>query len=551
METYRGLGIGDGVGVGRVHIIGGETYCKREAAASEEAPTSPSEQWADFCAARARAVQSLEELALHSREDWGVEQAAIFEVQAMMLQDADFAGAVRREITAGADAARAVQRAMRETVAQFEGMNDPYLRERATDVKNIAQLLIEQLRGEVTDQSVGCAQTPCIVCAIDLSPAQTARLDRNSVRGFITAHGSLTSHTAILARSMGIPALLGVGEAAIAAMREGMEVALDASTGTCYLSPDEHTLRALREQQQLLGRTQQKREQYRGQPTRTADGQTVRLYANAALPADVEGVLAADAEGIGLFRSEFLYLDRATPPSEEEQYGIYREILEGMQGRRVIVRTLDIGADKQAACLPMSKREENPALGCRAVRHSLLHPSLFLTQARALLRAARYGALSVMFPLISSEQELRGVLALWERAKDEVGHVDGVELGIMIETPAAALISDRLAQMVDFFSIGTNDLTQYTLAMDRQNEALQPFYQPHHPAILSLIRMTVESARAAGIWVGICGELGADASLTEEFVRMGIDELSVAPSQILSLREKIAGITASRSPSLT
>jgi phosphotransferase system enzyme I (PtsI) len=385
---------------------------------------------------------------------------------------------------------------------------------------------------------------PCVLCADDLTPAATAGLDRALVLGFVTAKGSVTSHTAILAKAMGLPAVVGVGEEAIASLSGGCRVALDAQAGTLYIEPDEDTLSAIEEIGKRHEQQRRVQERYRGKPTRTASGRQIHLYANAALPEDVATALAADAEGIGLFRSEFLYLGRSTPPDEEEQYRIYREILTRMDGRRVIVRTLDIGADKQAACLPMPGKEENPALGCRAVRYSLRHPSLFLTQARALLRAASaaHGQLSVMFPLISSEDELRGILSLWHRAASEVNSAAEVELGIMIETPAAALISDRLARMVDFFSIGTNDLSQYTLAMDRQNAALSPFYQPHHPAILSLIRTTVKNAKAAGIWVGICGELGADGDLTEEFLRMGVDELSVAPSQILALRERIAQI---------
>ena len=542
METYRGLGIGDGVCVGQARVVREGTY--RQAVKTASTPQNAQERWEIYQAACRRAVAALEQLMGERREELGAEQAAIFEVQAMMLQDEDFSFTVRREIEDGRDVETAIQHAVQKTMRMFEGMSDAYLRERAADVRDVGQLVIEQLYGHT--QEAWCAwEEPCILCALDLSPAQTARLDRKKVLGFITAHGSSTSHTAILARSMGIPALLGVGEAALHAMEDGRTVALDAQAGECYLSPDEATLAALRRRQAALSETQRERELYRGRPTLTASGRRVHLYANAALPEDVEDVLAADAEGIGLFRSEFLYLGRQTPPDEEEQYEIYRDILTRMQGRRVIVRTLDIGADKQAACLPGERKEDNPALGCRAVRHSLLYPALFLAQARALLRASVHGKLSVMFPLISSEEELRGMLSLWERAKSEVKDAAPIELGIMIETPAAALISDRLAQMVDFFSIGTNDLTQYTLAMDRQNEMLRPFYRPYHPAILALIRMTVEHAHTAGIWVGLCGELGADLTMTETLIGMGLDELSIAPSQILALREKIAGISPS------
>jgi phosphotransferase system enzyme I (PtsI) len=334
--------------------------------------------------------------------------------------------------------------------------------------------------------------------------------------------------------------LVGVGVAAIEALQTGDTVVLDAGAGILYQNPDPATLQAADARRGAWEEEQKRLQALRGKPTQTRSGRAVQLYANAAFPADIESVLESDAEGIGLFRSEFLYMGQDAPPDEQTQYEIYREILTRMRGRRVIIRTLDVGADKQARCLPSLPKEENPALGCRAVRYSLKYPALFLTQARALLRASAHGTLSVMFPLISSEEELRGILSLWERAREEVGTAASVPLGIMIETPAAALISDRLATMVDFFSIGSNDLTQYTLAMDRQNEFLQPFYRPHHPAVLSLIRTTVQNAKAAGIWVGICGELGADTSLTEQFLRMGVDELSVAPAHVLALRAHIS-----------
>lgn len=538
MKEFSGQGVSHGVCVGRAAVWKKRTYHSPKEGKDTQ---SPQAAWESFLAARQEAARTLEQLYAESCSTLGEENAAIFSVQGMMIEDEDLAAMVQRAIFEdGCDSVTAVKRAATRMAAVLEEMSDDYLRGRAADVRDIAERLIGCLTGEGEDIPV-LPPYPCILCAEELTPAQTARLDKTRVLGFVTAHGSDTSHTAILARSLGLPAVVGVGEAAIKEIRAGETLAMDASKGRVCLAPDEKTLQALAQERQEQKLVQARQEKFRGKPTRTKSGHSLLLYANAALPGDIETVLAGDAEGIGLFRSEFLYLGREDAPDEEEQYRVYADVLRRMEGRRVIIRTLDIGGDKQAACLKMA-REENPALGCRAVRHSLLHPSLFLTQARALLRAAKEGRLSVMFPLISSVQELRDVLSLWEKAREAVGTSAEIELGIMIETPAAALISDELAAMVDFFSIGTNDLTQYTLAMDRQNELLRPFWQPHHPALLSLIRTVVENAKRAGIWVGICGELGADSDLTEHFVRMGVDELSVAPSQILALRERIAQI---------
>ncbi len=541
MKKYMGQGVSDGVCVGRVVVW------------RRKVPTSPSasldaltadEGWARFLAARDAVRDELAALYRESRERLGEESAAIFDVQSMMAEDEEVAAMVRERLYAGTmPVDEALQQVKAGMVTRFSSMQDDYLQQRAADAEAVLDRILAYVTGEESEETVLPGEEPCILCADDLTPAQTAKLDRHRLLGFITAHGSPLSHTAILARSMGLPALLGVGEDAIAVLQDGDTVAMDAGEGWFGIDPDAQTLASLEERRWELARGQERLAQFRGKPTLTRSGRRIHLYANAALPEDIETVLQGDAEGIGLFRSEFLYLGRATPPDEEEQYRIYCDILTRMRGRQVIIRTLDIGADKQARCLPPLQPEENPALGCRAVRYSLRYPSLFMTQARALLRASACGDLAVMFPLVCSEEEVRGLRSLWGRAAEEVGVDAGaVSLGIMIETPAAALISDKLARMVDFFSIGTNDLTQYTLAMDRQNEALEPFYRPHHPAILSLIRMTVENARAAGIWVGICGELGADATLTETFVRMGVDELSVAPSHILTLRERIAQI---------
>ncbi len=534
MKEYWGQGVSDGVCVGRAAVWHKITYRTQI-----DTERSPQQAWDAFLAARQMAAKELERLYRETLTTLGEESAAIFEVQGMMIDDEDFAALVRTAIfEQGCDGMTAIERAAERTAATFEAMQDEYLRARAADVRDIAERLLRCLTGAGEDAPV-LPPYPCILCADELTPAQTAHLDRSRVLGFVTAHGSDTSHTAILARTLGLPAVVGVGERAIRAIGEGEEIALDAARGWVCLQPDRMTLQSIEMARQSQTAVQMQREKFRGAATRSKSGKSILLYANAALPEDVDAVLGGDAEGIGLFRSEFLYLGRKEPPDEEEQCRVYADILRRMEGRRVIIRTLDVGGDKQAACLGL-EREENPALGCRAVRHSLLYPSIFLTQARALLRAASAGRLAVMFPLISSVSELQEILSLWEQARSEVGVGTPVELGIMIETPAAALISDELATMVDFFSIGTNDLTQYTLAMDRQNERLRPFWQPHHPALLSLIRTTVDNAKRAGIWVGICGELGADLSLTEAFVRMGVDELSVAPSHILALREKIS-----------
>lgn len=543
MLIIHGKGVSGGVAIGRARLIKREEICVEARAVDD-----PSAEWARYEAALLRTVTELEQLSAWSMAELGEGGAQLFEVHAMMARDEDFNEAVRSVIlTHRKNAEYAVNEAAGQVAAGFAAMDDAYMRERAADVRDIAARILRHLagRGEATP-SVGAGdgqgEEGDVICARDLTPSETVQLDRTRVCAFVTGGGSTNSHTAILSRTMGLPAVVRVGEA-LEHIREGMMLAVDADEGCIYLEPDAATLDRLRGRIRDGTRAREALGVYRDRESRTADGRLVEVCANIGGVEDVREARAVGAEGIGLFRSEFLYMGRDDLPDEEEQFEAYRQVLTDMAGRRVVVRTLDIGADKQAAGLSLPP-EDNPALGLRAIRISLSRPALFLTQARALLRASCYGRLAVMFPLIVSEREVVELRALWERAADElrergIPFADGVEIGIMVETPAAALISDRLASLVDFFSIGTNDLTQYTLALDRQNAALEGFCDTHHEAILRLIRFAVDSAHRAGIWVGVCGELAADPTMTETLLRMGVDELSVAPSAVLGVRERV------------
>lgn len=546
MITIRGKGVSHGVAVGRAHLL----YRDRPTASPERAGDAK-EEWRRFADARDRTAKELEELYEWSRTQVGEAEADIFSIHAMMAQDEDFGEAVRQSVLSGYNASYAVSQAAERFSSVFAAMDDEYMRARAKDVLDVADRIIQRLEGgEEPPQETGTAGEDRIICADDLSPAETVGLDRRQVRAFVTAGGSANSHTAILARSMGIPAVIGARES-LGHIKEGDLIAVDADEGVIYLQPSEQVLRDFDLRLQASVREKQLLEQYRNRESRTLDGCAVEICANVGSMEEVLAAAEVGADGIGLFRSEFLYMGREDLPSEEEQFFVYRRALQAMSGRRVIVRTLDVGADKQIKAIPLP-REENPALGLRASRVSLTHPELFFIQCRALLRASAYGRLAVMFPLITSCDEVIRLRALWDRAAEELrqqGIPMGarVEIGIMIETPAAALISDRLASLVDFFSIGSNDLTQYTLAVDRQNAALEPFCDPHHEAVLRLIHRTVEAAHAKGIWVGICGELGADASLTEHLLRLGVDEISVAPRAVLPLRKRVCGMNLSQS----
>lgn len=468
----------------------------------------------------------------------GEASAAIFEVHQMMLEDDDYLEAIHNTIvTELVNAEYAVAVTGDNFSQMFAAMEDDYMKARATDVKDVSERVVRNLSGQ-TELDLGTGE-PVIIVAEDLSPSETVQMDKEKILAFVTVHGSTNSHTAILARMMNIPALIGV-PMELDKLENGMLAVVDAIQGEVIFEPDSDTCaivkEKIREEQEKLMLLQE----LKGKENITLDGRAINIYANIGSVSDIGYVLENDAGGIGLFRSEFLYLGRSDFPTEEEQYQAYKQAAQMMAGKKVVIRTLDIGADKQVDYFNLGK-EDNPALGYRAIRICLKQPEIFKTQLRALLRAAIYGNISIMYPMITSTEEVKQIYELVEEVKEELEKQDIQynipEQGIMIETPAAVMVSDELAELVDFFSIGTNDLTQYTLAIDRQNEKLDDFYNPHHKAILRMIQMVVDNAHKCGKWVGICGELGADTTLTEQFVRMGVDELSVAPSMVLKLRK--------------
>ena len=482
-------------------------------------------------------MQKLYEKAL---KEVGEASAAIFEVHQMMLDDADFNEAIENIIrTQEVNAEYAVASAGDSFSEMFASMDDDYMRARAADIKDISERLVQNLiGGEGNDMNF---EEPVIVVADDLTPSETVQMDKDKILAFVTVHGSTNSHTAILARMMNIPALIGVNMN-LEELKTGMEAVVDGFEGEMILEPTEEVKNATLTK---IAEEEEKRKlllELKGKENITLGGKKIELYANIGSASDVGYVLENDAGGIGLFRSEFLYIGRNELPSEEEQFQAYKQVAQNMAGKKVIIRTLDIGADKQADYLNLGE-EENPALGYRAIRICLSQPEIFKTQLRAIFRASVYGNISIMYPMITSVEEVKKIQKIVAEVKKELYECDipykDVEEGVMIETPAAVIISDELAELVDFFSIGTNDLTQYTLAIDRQNEKLDTFYNPHHKAVLKMIQMVVDNSHKAGKWTGICGELGADTELTETFVRMGVDELSVAPSMILKLRKII------------
>ena len=488
--------------------------------------------------ATATAIQQLQELYDKALREVGEANAAIFEIHQMMLEDDDYAESIENMIQMQkVNAEYAVAQTADNFARMFSLMDDDYMKERAADVKDISERLLTVLQGE---ESQGVeSQEPSIIVADDLAPSETVQLDKDKVLSFVTVHGSLNSHSAILARTMGIPALVGT-KLPVDDTVNGKLGIVDGTNGIIYVDPDEVTLGKMKELQKIELEKKKLLETLKGKENITLDGQKILLYANIGNTKDLATVLQNDAGGIGLFRSEFIYLEREDYPTEEEQFQIYKAVAETMAGKRVIIRTLDIGADKQCDYFKMEK-EENPAMGCRAIRICLKRPEIFKTQLRALFRASVYGKIAIMYPMITSVKEIQRIKDIVTQVKAELEE-QGVEYrepeqGIMIETPAAVMISDQLAKEVDFFSIGTNDLTQYTLAIDRQNTALDEFYDPHHPAVLRMISMVVNNAHKAGIWVGICGELGADRELTKEFLVMGVDELSVSPGNILPIRK--------------
>ena len=535
MQIYNGKSVFGGIAIGKISV-----YQKKEQQVKRVKIDDPEQEMARYEKAKAEGIKQLQGLYDKALREVGEANAAIFEVHQMMMEDDGYNESVENIIRSqGVNAEYAVATTGDNYAQMFSAMDDDYMRERAADVRDISERLLTILNGEET--GTVDADEPKIIVAEDLAPSETVQLDKDKVLSFVTVKGSLNSHTAILARTMAIPALVNAS-VPLESEIDGRLGIVDGANGTFYVDPDEETLAEMKKRQEEDLSRKQLLLTLKGKENVTLDGQKVMLYANIGNIKDLATVIQNDAGGIGLFRSEFIYLEKEDFPTEEEQFQIYRQVAQTMAGKRVIIRTLDIGADKQCDYFHM-EHEENPALGCRAIRICLTRPEIFKTQLRALFRASAFGKIAIMYPVITSVQEVRKIKEIVEEVKAELT-TQGVEFGnpeqgIMIETPAAAIISDDLAKEVDFFSIGTNDLSQYTMAIDRQNPQLDLFFDPHHPAVLRMISLVVENAHKAGIWAGICGELGADQSLTKEFLAMGVDELSVSPGSILPLRKII------------
>lgn len=535
MQIYNGKSVFGGIAIGKISV-----YQKKEQQVKRVKIDDPEQEMARYEKAKAEGIKQLQGLYDKALREVGEANAAIFEVHQMMMEDDGYNESVENIIRSqGVNAEYAVATTGDNYAQMFSAMDDDYMRERTADVRDISERLLTILNGEET--GAVDADEPKIIVAEDLAPSETVQLDKDKVLSFVTVKGSLNSHTAILARTMAIPALVNTSVSLESEM-DGRLGIVDGADGTFYVDPDEETLAEMKKRQEEDLSRKQLLLTLKGKENVTLDGQKVMLYANIGNIKDLATVIQNDAGGIGLFRSEFIYLEKEDFPTEEEQFQIYRQVAQTMAGKRVIIRTLDIGADKQCDYFHM-EHEENPALGCRAIRICLTRPEIFKTQLRALFRASAFGKIAIMYPMITSVQEVRKIKEIVEEVKAELTS-QGVEFGnpeqgIMIETPAAAIISDDLAKEVDFFSIGTNDLSQYTMAIDRQNPQLDLFFDPHHPAVLRMISLVVENAHKAGIWAGICGELGADQSLTKEFLAMGVDELSVSPGSILPLRKII------------
>ena len=535
MQIYNGKSVFGGIAIGKISV-----YQKKEQQVKRVKIDDPEQEMARYEKAKAEGIKQLQGLYDKALREVGEANAAIFEVHQMMMEDDGYNESVENIIRSqGVNAEYAVATTGDNYAQMFSAMDDDYMRERAADVRDISERLLTILNGEET--GAVDADEPKIIVAEDLAPSETVQLDKDKVLSFVTVKGSLNSHTAILARTMAIPALVNTSVSLESEM-DGRLGIVDGADGTFYVDLDEETLAEMKKRQEEDLSRKQLLLTLKGKENVTLDGQKVMLYANIGNIKDLATVIQNDAGGIGLFRSEFIYLEKEDFPTEEEQFQIYRQVAQTMAGKRVIIRTLDIGADKQCDYFHM-EHEENPALGCRAIRICLTRPEIFKTQLRALFRASAFGKIAIMYPMITSVQEVRKIKEIVEEVKAELTS-QGVEFGnpeqgIMIETPAAAIISDDLAKEVDFFSIGTNDLSQYTMAIDRQNPQLDLFFDPHHPAVLRMISLVMENAHKAGIWAGICGELGADQSLTKEFLAMGVDELSVSPGSILPLRKII------------
>ena len=536
MITLTGKSVFGGVEIGKIAFYKrNNQQVKRYRVEDTEAEVTR------FESAKASAVEQLQGLYAKAMKDVGEENAMIFEIHQMMLEDLDYLESIIHIITnQQVNAEYAVATTADNFAAMFSAMDDAYMQGRAADVKDVSERILNILTG--AGNMVFSTDEPAIIAADDLVPSETVQLDKEKVLGFATMYGSSNSHTAILARTMNIPAIIGLGEE-LKEEYDGAYAVIDGFDGKIYIDPDEETLALMREKQAKDREKKLLLQELKGKENVTLSGQKINIYANIGNTSDVGSVLQNDAGGIGLFRSEFLYLENDTFPTENQQFHVYKTVAENMAGKKVIIRTLDIGADKQAAYFNLPQ-EENPALGYRAIRICLTQIDIFKTQLRALLRASAYGQIAIMFPMITSVWEVRRIKEILEEVRAEL-KADGIpyneemEIGIMIETPAAVMVSRELAKEVDFFSVGTNDLTQYTLAIDRQNPKLDDFYDPHHPAVLAMIQMAADSIHAEGKWIGICGELGADLEMTETFLKMGIDELSVSPSMILSVRKKV------------
>lgn len=536
MQVYSGKSVFGGIAIGKISV-----YKKNEQQVKRVRTEDTKGELARYEAAKAAAIEQLQELYQKALKEVGEANAAIFEIHQMMLDDGDYNESVENIIeTQKVNAEYAVAVTGDNFAQMFRAMDDDYMRERAADVKDISERVLSVLNGGQKGKVV--TDEPVIIVADDLAPSETVQLEKDMVLSFVTVHGSVNSHTAILARTMAIPALIGTEELPLDDTVDGKLAVVDGLNGKIYVKPDAQTLEEMKKRRQEEQEKKELLQLLKGKENVTLDGKKIMLYANIGNIKDLATVIQNDAGGIGLFRSEFIYLEKDQYPTEEEQFSIYKTAVETMAGKRVIIRTLDIGVDKQCEYFKMDK-EENPALGYRAIRICLTRPEIFKTQLRALFRASAYGNLAIMYPMITSLWEVKRIKEIVEEVKAELTaeqlEFGNPQQGIMIETPAAVMMSGELAKEVDFFSIGTNDLTQYTLAIDRQNPKLDKFYDAHHPAVLSMIRMTVENAHKAGIWAGICGELGADTSLTKEFLAMGVDELSVSPGSILPIRKII------------
>lgn len=542
MKEYKGKSVFGGIAIGRIKV-----YNKSEQKVKRVHVDDTEHEKKRYYAAVDKAARQLQELYDKAVKEVGEANAAIFEMHQIMLTDDDYKESVENIIESQhVNAEYAVAQTGDNYAAMFAAMEDEYMRGRSADVKDISERLINILSGFNASSMV--SDEPVIIVAEDLAPSETVQLDKDKILSFVSVKGSVNSHTAILARTMGIPALIGTPVIPDNDIDGKMGI-VDGNSGCLYVDPDNEKLGYYRKKQDEQLKQKELLQLLKGREDITIDGRKIKLYANIGNVKDVMTVKANDAAGIGLFRSEFIYLERDTFPTEEEQFNIYRTVAENMAGKPVIIRTLDIGADKQCDYFNMDK-EDNPALGMRAIRICLTRTEIFKTQLRALYRASAYGNINIMYPMIANMWEIDRIKEIEKEVRDELKQqgidTGNVQTGIMIETPAAVMQSDELAEKVDFFSIGTNDLTQYTLAVDRQNPKLDSFFDPHHPAVLKMIKMVVDNAHKAGIWAGICGELGADTSLTREFLKMGVDELSVSPGRILPIRKIILDTDVSR-----